>query len=526
MATKYEKTSEKGVYRYFQKERYKGKPDETFCFSFKANGKKYWPTVGRKSEGVTVAFAAAKRERFMGFFRAGVVTPGDCYGEWDTPENLARYVAKMSDGKTVVVVPPQEPVVAQAPQQAVVTRPVLSVPESNEQFVQGLWAGETEAQRDITYGQAFEIFKAKWFSNLEKNSSQKDMTARHKVYLEDRFDSRRIAEIDSLELETFKTELLESRAPATVTLILGDMRNVINKMIRWGYYKRPNPLLFVEFPKVDNAKSAFIVPEQATELLARLKKRSMKWYGIAYLSLLTGARLGEVLTLRVQDVDLVHGFIKVNGKTGRRTIAIKDMGIEVLEEAISLRKNIVLFKQRENKSKEVQLVAAKTGLTPTWVCRLYWADVDLERGIIHNRKTGVNHAIKDPKVRAILKERVAKVENSYIWPSRTGAQIWNSGASKTFMNTVMDCGINPPGVDFSEKVTFHSLRHTFCSWLTMAGTPLSVVSQSVGHKSEAMTKRYSHLSPETKDKTASLIENSLSRSQLAASDEIEYEKAI
>ena len=57
MATKYEKTSEKGVYRYYQKERFQGKPDETFCFSFKVDGKKFWPTVGRKSEGVKVAYA-------------------------------------------------------------------------------------------------------------------------------------------------------------------------------------------------------------------------------------------------------------------------------------------------------------------------------------------------------------------------------------------------------------------------------------------------------------------------------------
>lgn len=519
MATKYEKTSEKGVYRYYQKERFQGKPDETFCFSFKADGKKYWPTVGRKSEGIKVAYAAAKRERFMAFLRAGVVKPEDCYGEWDTPENHALYAAKMTDGKATVTLAPA----AKAPEPTPVQ---LIVNPAPQEVNQALLAGESEAQRGITYGQAFEVFKAKWFSNLEEKSSQKDMLKRYKVHLEKRFSTRRIADIESLELETFKSELLQDRAAATVTLILGDMRNVINKMIRWGYYKRQNPLLTVEFPKVDNAKNAFINPDQAMELLARLKKRSLKWYGIAYISLLTGARLSEVLTLRVQDVDLAHGFIKVNGKTGRRTVAIKKMAVDVLEEAISLRKNIVLFKQRETNTKEVKFIAEKTGLTPTWVCRLYWADVDLERGIIHNRKTGGKHIIKHPEVRRMFKERIGRVENPYIWPSRTGKQIWNSGASKSFMQTVQECGINAPGVEFSEKVTFHSLRHTFCSWLTMGGTPLSVVSQAVGHKSEAMTKRYSHLSPETKDKTASMIEEQLLQTEAAISPPLEYQKAI
>lgn len=520
MATKYEKTNEKGVYRYYQKERYQGKPDETFCFSFKADGKKYWPTVGRKSEGIKVAYAAAKRERFMAFLRVGVVKPEDCYGEWDTPENHALYAAKMTDGKATVTLTPTS--VAPEP------TPTLVVVDSaiKAEGGQALLAGENEAQRDITYGQAFEIFKAKWFSNLEENSSRKDIAKRYRVHLEKRYGSTRIIDIGSLDLENFKSELLKEKAAATVVLILGDMRNVINKMIRWNYYKRANPLHTVEFPKVDNAKNAFIVPEQATTLLERLKKRSVKWYGIAYISLLTGARLSEVLTLRVQDVDLVHGFIKVNGKTGRRTLAIRDIAIGVLSEAISLRKNIVLFKQRDTDTKDVKFIAEKTGLTPSWVCRLYWADVDLERGIIHNRKTGGKHIIKNPEVRRILKERIEKVDNAYIWPSRKGTQIANSGAGSSFMRTVAECGINPPGVDSIEKVTFHSLRHTFCSWLTMGGTPLSVVSQSVGHKSEAMTKRYSHLSPETKDKTASLIEHSLLRQSVMDTNDIEYPKAI
>ena len=519
MAAKYEKTSEKGVYRYYQKERFQGKPDETFCFSFKADGKKYWPTVGRKSEGIKVAYAAAKRERIMAVLRAGVVKPEDCYGEWDTPENHALYASKMTDGKATVTL-------AAAPKAPAPSSAQFIVNPVPQEISQALFAGESEAQRDITYGQAFEIFKAKWFSNLEEKSSQKDMLKRYRVHLEKRFSARRIAEIESLELETFKSELLKDRAAATVTLILGDMRNVINKMIRWGYYKRQNPLLTVEFPKVDNAKNAFIDPKQAMELLARLKARSLKWYGIAYISLLTGARLSEVLTLRVQDVDLVHGFVKVNGKTGRRTVAIKKMAVEVLEEAISLRKNIVLFTQREMNTKEIKFIAEKTGLTPTWVCRLYWDDVDLERRIIHNRKTGKKHIIKHPEVLRIFKERIEKIENPYIWPSRTGKQIWNSGASKSFMQTVQECGINAPGVEFSEKVTFHSLRHTFCSWLTMGGTPLSVVSQAVGHKSEAMTKRYSHLSPETKDKTASLIEEQLLQTEASASQSLEYQKAV
>jgi site-specific recombinase XerD len=50
----------------------------------------------------------------------------------------------------------------------------------------------------------------------------------------------------------------------------------------------------------------------------------------------------------------------------------------------------------------------------------------------------------------------------------------------------------------AELVDFHwhDLRHTFASRLTMAGVGLRAVQDALGHKSVAMTVRYSHLAPD------------------------------
>jgi len=44
-----------------------------------------------------------------------------------------------------------------------------------------------------------------------------------------------------------------------------------------------------------------------------------------------------------------------------------------------------------------------------------------------------------------------------------------------------------------DGVVFHTLRHTHASWLARRGAPLLAIADSLGHKSLAMTKRYSHL---------------------------------
>jgi integrase len=43
--------------------------------------------------------------------------------------------------------------------------------------------------------------------------------------------------------------------------------------------------------------------------------------------------------------------------------------------------------------------------------------------------------------------------------------------------------------------TWHNLRHTFCSWHAMAGTPIKTLQELAGHRTIAMTARYMHLAP-------------------------------
>jgi integrase len=57
-----------------------------------------------------------------------------------------------------------------------------------------------------------------------------------------------------------------------------------------------------------------------------------------------------------------------------------------------------------------------------------------------------------------------------------------------FMPSLEDAGI--------EDYVWHSNRHTFCSWLAMAGASIKEIQELAGHKTITMSARYSHLSPE------------------------------
>lgn len=78
--------------------------------------------------------------------------------------------------------------------------------------------------------------------------------------------------------------------------------------------------------------------------------------------------------------------------------------------------------------------------------------------------------------------------------------------SDTFERTVEELGLNEGVRDRRDKVVFHTLRHTYASWLARSGQGQSVISDLLGHASLEMSKRYIHLMPDSRRAAAQAIE--------------------
>jgi integrase len=94
-----------------------------------------------------------------------------------------------------------------------------------------------------------------------------------------------------------------------------------------------------------------------------------------------------------------------------------------------------------------------------------------------------------------LNELTVGSPDELLFPSKTGNQAqW---LSKSFRIAVEALGFNKGITDPRERVTFHTLRHTFASWAVIVGVPLYTVGKALGHKTLTMTQRYAHLAPDS-----------------------------
>jgi len=144
------------------------------------------------------------------------------------------------------------------------------------------------------------------------------------------------------------------------------------------------------------------------------------------------------------------------------------------------------------------LLSLSCGLRAGELFALTWADIDMKNGliVIRDPKSGKNrHAFMTDKVKIILQELAGTAEKTgLVFPSSKGTM--QSQVSEEFERAVNELRLNDNVEDNRQKVVFHTLRHTFASWLVQAGTPLYTVSELMGHSSLAMTQRYAHLAPD------------------------------
>ena len=191
--------------------------------------------------------------------------------------------------------------------------------------------------------------------------------------------------------------------------------------------------------------------EDMQKVLIQAKEEN--YYELFLLEFATGLRLGELMALQWDDVDLVSGELRIN--------------------------------------KQVNLVGSKLVISEP------------------KTKAAVRTLILPPSVRKVLAEYKTRVNSRWLFPSpkKDDLPIIPSAVSRRLHTLLEHAGC--------EQVRFHDLRHTFATNALAHGMDIKTLSTILGHVSSATTlNTYSHVTDEMRQKAAVKIDQGIAKAEV------------
>jgi integrase len=303
-------------------------------------------------------------------------------------------------------------------------------------------AGLIDESARHTFADAVKKYRAEVLSDLRPETARK--YAQHLDHWTQALGHLRLSEVTAVKIAEARDALTtEGKAPATVNRYLATLASVLTACVKRWHWLGASPMVQVQKPTERNHGTRFLSDDEAARLLQACREsESRDLYLAVLLSLTTGARQGEILSLRWQDLDLSAGTMVVRAEAETTTKG-GARALPIVPEALTL------LQARDKARRE----AAQAG-------------------------------------------KVAKLRPSgsaFVFPSRV------SQNKPVSLRTPWETALRRAGI---EGFRWHDLRHSAASFLAKGGASLLEIGAVLGHKSANTTKRYSHL---TETHTADLV---------------------
>jgi integrase len=160
-----------------------------------------------------------------------------------------------------------------------------------------------------------------------------------------------------------------------------------------------------------------------------------------------------------------------------------------------------------NRYRPIFELLAYTGLRISEALGLRWSDVDFERGVLRIRQQlGPDRVPKRLKTKAAEREVILAApivallrKQQSAWPERCGDNLvfcTRNGLPyhHSHIGEEFRAAVNRAGLQHNDRLSLHSLRHSYASMLIAAGLNVVFVSRQLGHANSSITLSvYAHL---------------------------------
>ena len=170
-----------------------------------------------------------------------------------------------------------------------------------------------EQRRELTFGELVELYLSRHAPRKRTAQNDRNMLA-HYV---DGWRNRRLSSLHPRDVAMLHGQI-GGTAPYAANRVVALVRKMFNLAHLWGVYVGENPAIGIElFP--EEKRDRFLQPQELPKLFTALNEEPSPYVKAAFLvALLTGARRGEVLSMRWEDVDIEQAVWRIpHTKAGR-----------------------------------------------------------------------------------------------------------------------------------------------------------------------------------------------------------------
>ena len=291
-----------------------------------------------------------------------------------------------------------------------------------------------------TFGQPDQEFlfsevSEKWLAKVEPEIGIRTFKDYQQVvnnHLLPRFGDRRVREIKSGEIEEFRSETLKEVSPRTTNKILRILKMLFS-YAEQNKYMQENPTRYVASVRQEKQEMDYLGRIEPDEIERLLGASSPTFRPLFYTAIWTGAREGELLALKWENLDFD-------------------------QKRINIRQTYDSYGYREPKS-----------------------------------RAGKRSIVMSPSLAEVLANHKATLKNNgnadHVFQNTKGGPLNHANViSREFHPALERAGIR--------RIRFHDLRHTYGALTASMGAPPKFVQTQMGHASLTVTlDTYGHFMP-------------------------------
>ncbi len=235
------------------------------------------------------------------------------------------------------------------------------VQETEPALRNGKYFNVAESKRH-TVKELIERYEKKVLPELKSGKDRKN----HLIYWKDKLGNLALSDITPAKIVECRDDLSQGntrrntkRSNSTVNRYLATLSHAFSiAVMEWGWIDE-NPCRRVSTLKEPRGRVRYLEDDERKTLLEQCKEKSETLYTIVVIALSTGARRGEILSLRWNEVNLNKGVITMHETKNNeiRSVPLQGLALELVKQLSKVRRldTDLLFPAKDNADKPISI---------------------------------------------------------------------------------------------------------------------------------------------------------------------------